>query len=1135
MTQEESFTRYVCWNDEEIDQIFEIDAGNIDDHILEAVHTHASISLNEEKSITEDDVYNRLIDIDGQQGYKIVPIFGLNGSGKSHLVRRLHQRVKNIDKSLVVYVKRSGLSLKSMVESILDELERDLKNDKIDEITELREQLKNAHEEIPLDKTNRDELVLNNVALELQSISTNPNELEALKNSIEDVDLPEDRIISIIEEYTKKLPMLLRAEAFRKPLVKEGGVVDRFVTSAIKTAENFDPDDPDFDGSGFVFTENDLPNQVDAAALGEEEHLVFQNFDIDPPSKSIVASIISTAFISSSETTFGLKGTTDLGKVFRDVRKVLKSKNFTLYVLIEELSQMQAYASSFLDSFIENPEGELCDIHVAIAVTYGFYDNFANDTFKDRVKNVNDGGQFIYVHTSTSPESNTLSTFAANYLNAVRVGNDLLKSSYPNGIPNKCDDCPHREKCHSAFGQVEGKGLYPFNPTSLRNFYKHVTESREELLNQFNPRAFTRNVLRDVLSGAKDEIISSNFPNKNRTALFTDSPSLDGSRRNRVIQQDSDNSERRIELLRFWSESGEESLDLSSIIHTAFNLPLLDKAGPVEGGGVQQINASVNLTDNKSVKITCELILETTLRLIRHNLTDNREEVLKDPFDQREYFDETVEEGKTYRYEIDTTSKTNDGNLQKFSSSEVTVTDNLPIEKEHPLEEKVSDWVGSDQTLTQSNARDLRTALYNAVIERIDWPNLGIPNPPNRSSENFDERLLEQGIKNSNCLHPFGQSGNRGVLNSASFHLTNTQIAAANNSTTFTKEITAKEHGNEMYLLAKAQRDNGLRSLTTDEGVQLLNFIDSIAAEIQTLLIKNTDTNNSYMKAMLERIALAVLCSGNSDNFEERIDALYLAEQIFGEVSESSQPNTNHNTRDWRDLIAGLNENLDDSIAYVIDHNQTVTSSYVDSRTPRIGRLAIMLEDLATNWTPIERPNPDEVISHKINRLTKTKLDLAIDSELKTYLEQIEALSQLLEMAPSWTELESQLSDLFTKSVHSRLVEGVEVRHVMNAINNLTDDTNRREVNYYVNLNETFDKEANATIGKKLETLSSLKTGNDVEIYSNLQVIDTALTIIQENAEQILPDLGQPENDPSPVQSLISSIDDFIEEMQNEH
>ena len=117
MPEQETFKGYVCWDEEEIDRIFEIDAGNIEDHILEAVHTPASISLNE-KSITEDDVYKRLVDIDGQQGYKIMPIFGLNGSGKSHLVRRLHQRVKKMDKSLVVYVKRSGLSLKSMVESI---------------------------------------------------------------------------------------------------------------------------------------------------------------------------------------------------------------------------------------------------------------------------------------------------------------------------------------------------------------------------------------------------------------------------------------------------------------------------------------------------------------------------------------------------------------------------------------------------------------------------------------------------------------------------------------------------------------------------------------------------------------------------------------------------------------------------------------------------------------------------------------------------------------------------------------------------------------------------------------------------------------------------------------------------------
>ena len=41
MPEQETFKGYVCWDEEEIDRIFEIDAGNIEDHILEAVHTPA--------------------------------------------------------------------------------------------------------------------------------------------------------------------------------------------------------------------------------------------------------------------------------------------------------------------------------------------------------------------------------------------------------------------------------------------------------------------------------------------------------------------------------------------------------------------------------------------------------------------------------------------------------------------------------------------------------------------------------------------------------------------------------------------------------------------------------------------------------------------------------------------------------------------------------------------------------------------------------------------------------------------------------------------------------------------------------------------------------------------------------------
>jgi hypothetical protein len=166
--------------------------------------------------------------------------------------------------------------------------------------------------------------------------------------------------------------------------------------------------------------------------------------------------------------------------------------------------------------------------------------------------------------------------FASRYLNAVRVGARELDAAHERGeeLTNACEQCPVNAACHSAFGEVNGYGLFPFNPESLERAIKSQSAD-----SSFVARNVLTRVLRPVLHRDEAEINHGRFPSEgfardfragasDRIANIEDQVRLHS-------RGDEEMSERRVRLVRFWGSSADAE-NLSPTIHDAFGVTQID-------------------------------------------------------------------------------------------------------------------------------------------------------------------------------------------------------------------------------------------------------------------------------------------------------------------------------------------------------------------------------------------------------------------------------------------------------------------------------------------------------------------------------------------------------------------------------
>lgn len=174
-----------------------------------------------------------------------------------------------------------------------------------------------------------------------------------------------------------------------------------------------------------------------------------------------------------------------LKRLFEELRAALQSQGRRLVLLLEDVTSWQGVDDHLIDVLTTDattrPEKDLCPLISVVGVTPDYYEQDLRGNYQQRITiNVRLGkGDGRFEEIGTLKDSDKRAGFTARYLSAARTGEVELKAwrerlrTEPSlAPPNPCIQCPRSERCHAAFGEVEGIGLFPFTRTAVDTFFE---------------------------------------------------------------------------------------------------------------------------------------------------------------------------------------------------------------------------------------------------------------------------------------------------------------------------------------------------------------------------------------------------------------------------------------------------------------------------------------------------------------------------------------------------------------------------------------------------------------------------------------------------------------------------------------
>jgi hypothetical protein len=506
---------------EEIDRCVKSEAESVSDEVLLAVHQpfplayfmvgpDGKVMTDSRKEATEDALLKHLLG-SAPEGSLVVPITGASGVGKSHLIRILDARLKNLAHStryLVIRIPKSA-SLRRVVELILEA--KPLQGANYETI---RVEFEKALTDIPLAQA----VILFQAQLRiaLDEFAT------TLRQQL--VQEPTNELVRSRLHISKNLPQFLSDAATEKYFhaIFER-IIHRSVEGVSKSNTEINPAEGQFKPTDF-----DLPDtvQIDQASLPVRNFYQTTLLTMGGRGKVIAAEVLNSIVDQATRQLYKLHeslGGKTLGEVIGDIRRLLfiEDAQKELVILVEDFAALVGIQDTLAKILIQHGQMDgtqtLATIRSVIAVTDGYL--AGKDTLATRA-----GREWVVESRFESEEEVLRRTglLVASYLNASRHGEVTLKKFFRKVHLNKnkgadaievpifSDDTGEFGDALQAFGYIAGIPIFPFTESAIECLARSTLTEGNALF--FNPRFIIKNVIRQVLLAGRDSFENEQFP-----------------------------------------------------------------------------------------------------------------------------------------------------------------------------------------------------------------------------------------------------------------------------------------------------------------------------------------------------------------------------------------------------------------------------------------------------------------------------------------------------------------------------------------------------------------------------------------------------------------------------------------------
>ncbi|MCG5467077.1 ATP-binding protein [Micromonospora sp. MED01] len=578
------FRQFLCWSPIEAATTISTEAVSPSPSVFFATHAPLRIRRRHPEAktddpgtaVTEEDVRRDFLGRDTPNGVLLMPVTGESGTGKSHLVRWVHELTPSTDKRVVIYLPKTSTSLRAVVRTLLDQPGVDSP-----ELAQLRADVDRMSSELDVESLER--RLINELSEAVAVADARPGQGRVLAGP-------------------GNLALLLLDPHVRDHLLQKGKLIPRLAASLLSDRRDGEDDRPT------AFSITDLPLDIADVNKASDKARRLLSLITNRPELQTAAIDILTEQLPVAITAAWNMGGGRLQQAMLEIRRQYAAQGKEIVLLIEDFVVLQGVQRDLLDALIEagvrSGKAELAPVRTLMAVTTGYFARLA-ETVLTRAKAATPYLYDLDAGFDTGEQGRSdITAFAGRYLNAARVGREALdNANIANGadVPNRCVTCEFQETCHSTFGaSVDGHGLYPFNWPTLRRAIRARPAHNNP--NSFNPRAVIGEVIRPVLVDHAHALRDGSFPDQRFSEDYRTPAGEDymlGAVQREIEERDHADASRRKAFLEFWGDAPDQITNLDPAMHAAFGIGLLDLNDLASGPGQTTTRATEDTTSGR--------------------------------------------------------------------------------------------------------------------------------------------------------------------------------------------------------------------------------------------------------------------------------------------------------------------------------------------------------------------------------------------------------------------------------------------------------------------------------------------------------------------------------------------------------